>query len=185
MRSPNQLRGKSHLSPVVKYLLNQNKSQDEIATLLGLPTGTIRQIASYSVSQAPSQIGAILGRIDNEFTRVSAVYRCMEVLSSRGWQVGQTDPKCIYDILAGKDNQFIKIQVRSGHTYSARGWPTFKTARIKYNTKSMRRETYPPGSFDYWFFYSGHADCWLIPVDKITAKAIISMEGFDEYKIGE
>jgi hypothetical protein len=127
------------------------------------------------------------GPLDSEYRRVAAVHRCKEFLSARGWQVGESDPKCVFDVFAYKrgdiKHEFIRIQVRSSSITSQRGWPVFKTSRLHFNTKECSREQFQPGDFDYWFFYADDA-CWMIPFEEVINKSEVSMEGYDQYFVG-
>jgi hypothetical protein len=124
-----------------------------------------------------------LGPIDLEFVRVAAVNHCKEVLTLRGWQVGETDPKCIYDLFAVKGLELRRVQVRSSGIMSRRGWPIFKTGRILFNTKVMKRTVFSGGDFDYWFFYTVGEGSWLIPFGDVTQRSTVSMENFEDYRI--
>ena len=122
----------------------------------------------------------MLGPQDKEFLRVKAVFKCKEVLAARGWQVGESDAKCVYDIFAIKNEKLIKIQVRSSSKCSKEGIPYFKTCRILFNTKRAVRTSFNKGDFDYWFFYY-NGDCWLIPFDEITTVSQVRITGYDQY----
>jgi len=119
---------------------------------------------------------------DIEFYRVASVFKCCEVLSLCGWQVGTTDPKCVFDVFAVKGTRTVKLQVRSTTTVSKKGYSSFRVGKVTYNTKRCVRSTYSLGDFDYWFFYTPKQS-WMIPYNAFTNKNMVSMERFDQYKI--
>ncbi len=125
-----------------------------------------------------------LGSRLSEFTRVGAVYKCMEYLAMRGWQCGESDAKCVYDVFAYKDSRTITIQVKSSSRLSRRGWPEFSVRRLKFNTKVCQRMHYNVGDFDYWCFYAANGDAWMMPFSAIDHTSMITMEGLDEYYLG-
>lgn len=181
------MRGRYHFYPLIRKLRKTN-TNEQIADLLDCSISSIkyvlRNFKEESSDFIPSKLDEVLGSIDKEFLRVSAVYKCMEVLSHRGWQPAESDPKCVYDVFALKGDRTIKIQVRSSSSLSGRGYPIFKTSRILFNTKSIRKSRFSKEDFDFWFFHSFNGDSWLIPFDKVTASTMVTMEGYDEYLVG-
>jgi hypothetical protein len=140
---------------------------------------------AYDTPVKKPEIEQLFGMQDDEFLRVVAELRCMAFLAHHGWQSGKTDAKCVFDVFAIKNDQTIRIQVRSTSSLSARGWPVFDVGKISYNTKGCKRSVYNNQDFDFWFFYHKNGDAWIIPFDKVTNSSAVSMEGFDEYHIDD
>lgn len=125
------------------------------------------------------------GKITDDYLRVAAVHACWQFLSLRGWQVGESDAKSVFDLFCIKNNETKKIQVRSSRIFDKfDNWPKFKTSKLRFNTKKCERVQFNAGDFDYWFFYSINRDAWMIPFDQVDTKAEISMHGFDEFYCG-
>ena len=178
-----RLRGRYYLMPLIQHLKERGLTIEQIADTLDCSVSTIKYVGSKGDMIEPElvYIDNNFGLVDPEFLRESALYKACETLASRGWQVGVTDGKCIYDLLAEKKSKFIKLQVRSSTIFSSRGWPIFKTSKVRYNMTSCKRVPYSIGDFDFWFFHSINGDSWIIPFLVITQKAEVSMEGLDEY----
>jgi len=180
-----KLRGRYYLSPIINKLIKEGLSITKISELLDCSRSTINYAKDSIIEKFNNTcLDEIFGEIDNEYLREEALYECCKFLISRGWQIGLTDPKCVYDVFATKNNETIKIQVRSSSGLSARNWPTFKTCNIRYNIKEMKRTQYKPEDFDYWFFYSKSGDKWIIPFSEITTSSVVSVEGYDDFFIG-
>jgi hypothetical protein len=128
-----------------------------------------------------NQIDRLIGKESPEEIRLSAVYSCMELFVSRGWNVGQSNNMCKFDVLCFKNDKVVKVQVRSSIVLSARGFPMFKTARILFNTKRAIRTNFISGDFDYWYFYSFDKRKWLVPFSEMTNRSTVSMEKYSEY----
>lgn len=181
-----KLRGRYYLRDVIKRLKAKGETNEIIAEILDCSISTIKYCLrnGESFTIPPSQVDTIFGTVNPEFRRVAAIHKCKEFLTLRGWQVGESDPKCIFDVFAYKKHETITIQVRSSQTLSRRGWPKFKTARLHFNTKVCRKIQFEPGDFNHWFFYGPEGDAWMIPFEKVLNRAEISMEGFDEFYLG-
>ena len=176
--------GQYHFKPLILKLKENKKTNQEIADLLDISTSTVKYIIRNGITDnIDNKITELIGYNEKEFLREAAVYSCMELFSNKGWQVGISDSKCVFDVFCLKDNKSVKIQVKSSKIFSARNYPLFKTARMLYNTKRSLRKNYVKGDFDFWYFYSINKDEWLIPFESVTNKALVSMEGFDNYKI--
>lgn len=180
----NNLQGRYYLLPFICKLKAAGQTNQQIADFFDCSVSTVKYILRNGQSkQEHKQIDHHLGKVDNEFIRVAAVHKCQEILTKRGWQTGEADPKCKFDVFALKNKKTIRIQVRSSAILSKRGWPSFKTSRLKFNTKECKRIRFAKGDFDYWFFYHINGDSWLIPQSSITNSSIVSMEGYAGYNI--
>jgi hypothetical protein len=179
-----KIRGRYHLLPVILKLKDGGWTNEQIGDLLGCHTSSVKYAIRHN--QPSETIDGLVefGEPDPEWLRVAAVHKCLEFLTVRGWQVGEADAKCVYDVFGLKGTRTITIQVRSGSKMSKRGWPMFKTYRMLFNTKRMVKLPFSPGDFDYWFFYGPKRDAWMIPFNKIISKHEVSMEGYDEFYVG-
>ena len=175
-----RLLGKYYLAPVIRKLKERNLKNKDIADITGCSIRYLNSLSKIEVSQE-NNVDKLFGCPDDEFLRVRAVFRCKEIFSGRGWQVGETDPKCIYDVFAIKGKKLAKTQVRSSSKCSKNGVPIFKTGRILFNTKRVIRTHFNKKDFDYWFFYYHNGDCWIIPFDEITTTGEIRMIGYDQF----
>lgn len=176
------LRGQYHFLPLVTKLKAENWTNERIAELLDCSISTVKYIVRMAPTTSDNDIDLGLGDVDPERMRIAAVYACMEYLAIRGWQVAESDAKCVYDVFGIKDDKTVKIQVRSSNRVGGRGWPLFKACRIQFNTKRIRRVSFQLGDFDYWFFYS-KSGAWMVPFAEVVAAAEFSIEGFDKYRI--
>jgi len=175
---------KFQLKPIAQKLRDLGFSITKIAEVLECSRTYTGQILKSSEPDIGSAVDDILGPEDQEFLRVKAVHRCMEVLSGRGWFCAETDPKCVFDVLAYKDGKTRKIQVKSSATIKDDTAPQFNIGRIRFNTSRTQRDRYVEGDFDYWFFYYKNGDCWLIPFDEVHAVSSVRMIGFNKFYVG-
>lgn len=162
--------------------LSSNLTNIQVADLLGISISTIKKIKKYNIaSPSPNKIDEMLGDVDKEFLREEAIYRCMALFMSHGWQVGTTDSKCLFDVFATKNGITKRIQVRSSSKLSKNGFPRFKTGRILFNTVRVERTSFNTGDFDLWYFYHVNGDAWIVPFECIKPISEVTMENYYEY----
>jgi hypothetical protein len=185
MTRQERLQGLYYYRDVIVKAKARGLTNEAIAEFLSCSISTVKYCIRHNngqISHPPAL--ASLGEVSPEYLRVAAVYRCREFLAKRGWQTGESDPKCVYDVFAIKDGFTIKVQVRSTTHHSNRGWPSFKLTRLKFNTKRCETVSFKTGDFDYWFFYAPNGDNWIIPFEIMLNKRDASMEGYDDYFVG-
>jgi hypothetical protein len=169
------------LVPAIRKMAHRGLSVGEISRVLGIARSTVKRLLCTVI--AKSIIDKIIGKPNNEYLRVAAIHRLCELLTIRGWAVIETEAKAVFDVLAYKDGSILRIQSRSSAILSARGWPTFKTSRLLFNTKRIKRCCFKPDDFDLWFFYHKTGDCWLVPFDVVTHRSAISSENLDQFRV--
>lgn len=183
-----KLRGRYYLVSVILSMKSKKYTNEQIAEILDCNISSVKYAIRHSAELGrvshDDKLDPTFGEELPEYLRVAAVHKCLEFLTLRGWQVGETDAKCAYDVFAVKGSETIKIQVRSTSNIGGRGWPSFKTSRLYFNTKKIEKRQFVKGDFDYWFFYSCKKDAWMIPFDEVKARSVISMEGYDSYYVG-
>jgi len=180
-----RLRGRYYFKSVILRLKLRGSTNEEIAEILGCSISTVKYCIRHSQEEQEAAADGLkeFGEVDDEFLRVVAVNKCKEFLTARGWQVGESDPKCVFDLFALKQGKIITIQVRGSTSLSNRNWPEFGLRRSHFNTKISTKEAFKKGSFDYWFFCHKNGDCWMIPFHVIANVSLISMEGLDQYYV--
>lgn len=181
----NDLYGRYCFVPFILKMKKNGSTNQEIADFFDCSVSTVKYAIANSPETKPQLpiVDKQLGKVDYEYLRVSSVHKCQEIFTKRGWQTGESDPKCKFDVFAYKDKKVKRIQVRSSTKLSKRGWPSFKTSRLRFNTKECSRVQFDDDDFDYWFFYYTNGDSWLIPKADISHSSVVSMEGFDKYSV--
>lgn len=181
-----RIKGRYYFQSVILNLKELDFSRNEIARICDMSPSSVKVIGCSKdiYKMKPNQLDNVFGFEESERLRVKAVYECMSFLSSRGWEAGESQAKCVYDVFALKDADCIKIQVRSSSKFSVRGFPQFKTDKLKFNTNECRRIQFEEDAFDYWFFHSVNGDSWIIPKNLIETRSLVSMEGYEEFYIG-
>lgn len=174
--------GRYYFKDMIQRLKLRGQTNEQIADVLGCSISTVKYCVRMSEPANTKPELSEFGEPQAEYLRVAAVNGCKEFLTVRGWQVGESDPKCKYDVFAHKDKT-VRIQVRSTTKTSARGWPMFSTSRLKFNTKECKRVVFEVGDFDYWFFYAYNGDSWMVPFAEVGNRSSVSMEGYDRYSI--
>ncbi len=129
-------------------------------------------------------INEFFGEEDQEFYREVAETECKKFLQQRGWSVGKADPKSRFDLFATKDNRFVKFQVKSTKVIKS-GNPEFRTGKVTYNSKIIKRTKYEEGDFDFWFFYCGvTGESWVVPYRELRSGSATRMnKKFEKWRV--
>jgi hypothetical protein len=98
-------------------------------------------------------------------------------LSLCGYQISWPLEPCRYDLLAGRDGQIIRIQVKTTRLETPAGWV------VSLSTTSGGRRVYDPDDIDYFFVVDGDLEYYLIPVASVGGMHSITLSRYAQFRL--
>lgn len=98
-------------------------------------------------------------------------------LSLCGYDIAWPLEPCHYDILASRDGQSLRVQVKTTRSRPANSW------LVSLGSTSRRARGYDPDEIDYFFVIDGDFDYYLIPVAVVGGLLQISLSKYDRFRL--
>lgn len=96
-----------------------------------------------------------------------------------GYDVSWPLEPCRYDLLAVRDGQVLRIQVKTTRYHSDGSW------RVALSTGGRNRGTYDPEDIDYFFVVDADFDLYLIPVAAVAGLSTIHLSAYERFRIAQ
>lgn len=94
-----------------------------------------------------------------------------------GFEISWPLEPCRYDLLAVRENQVMRIQVKTTRYHSQGSW------RVTLSTGGRRRGTYDPDDIDHFFVIDGDFDYYLIPVSVVAGLSTIHLSAYERHRL--
>ncbi len=94
-----------------------------------------------------------------------------------GYDVSWPLEPCRYDLLALKDDQVLRIQVKTTRSWSQGSW------RVTLSTGGRQRSSYDPDDIDYFFIVDADFDHYLIPVAVVAGLSAIHLSAYEHFRL--
>ncbi len=97
-------------------------------------------------------------------------------LTMCGYEVAWPLEPCRYDLVAGRFNQFLRVQVKTTRAKNANSW-------IVSLSTDGGRLTYDPEEIDYFFIIDGDLNYYLVPVVSVGGLYTINLSAYERFKL--
>jgi hypothetical protein len=96
-----------------------------------------------------------------------------------GYDIAWPLEPCPYDLVASRDGDFLRVQVKTTKSRPANSW------LVSLGSTSRSARGYDPDEIDYFFLIDGDLDYYLIPVAVVGGLLQISLSKYHQFRLDQ
>jgi PD-(D/E)XK nuclease superfamily protein len=166
-------------------------SQHEVATTLGLSGGSTTSVLKGHAARlgldathfdtAPEVVAPERFEVRPDLTSLSRAGSMLAAawLTLCGYDISWPLEPCRYDLLAGRNGQILRVQVKTTRTWGNGGW------KVSLSTTSGGRRIYDPDDIDYFFVIDGDLEYYLVPVASVGGRYSVTLSRYQQFRLDQ